>query len=87
MIFYPHKKDGLFSIHSGEWDKVNNQWENVETAHTIIGETADIYITRFSDSSTPYWDEMGRYEASYCLPLGIHKSRLIRWKETQLSLF
>ena len=85
MIIYKQHREGLFSIHSGKWGV--NGWEDVEEVHAIIGETRDHYITKIIESSIPYWDEMGRYEAHSCTPIGIHKSRFIRWMDTQLSLF
>lgn len=84
MILYKTIRKGVF-----------NGYVTLESGHTveqaviktIIGETNDSYITEIKESSTPYWDEMGKYEARYCMPLGIHKSRLINWAYMQLELF
>jgi hypothetical protein len=51
----------------------------------VIGETFDMYITTFRETSIPYWDQYGRYEASMCIPIGFHKSRL--FVSQQLELF
>lgn len=63
-------------------------WQFKEIETLVIGETDDTYIEYFKETSCGYWDELGRYTAHYCLPLGFHKSRLVRWREgVQLSLF
>jgi len=78
-------KMGIFSIDSGEWGE--DGWINVEEERMIIGETDLNYIEKLSPSSTPEWVGDEVIERKYILPLGPHKSRLVSWVDTQLSIF
>lgn len=80
MKLYTESRKAIFKIHKGEWD-------NVEEEVIVIGETDDGYITRIIETSIPYWDQYGRYEAHMCLPLCIHKSRFVKWCSIQMEIF
>jgi hypothetical protein len=84
MIIYLLPKKALFN---GYVTKDNGSTVEAIVEKLIIGETAYDYIERLMDTVIPYWDEMGRYEAWSTTPIGIHKSRLIKWIPTQLNLF
>lgn len=48
----------------------------------IIGK----YDTGYATQLKPYSDKLGS-DPTMLLPIGLHKSRLIRWKTNQLELF
>lgn len=52
----------------------------------VIGEDNSSFVTELKPSEHGEWDEK-RVLYKYILPLGFHKTRLIRWVDTQLSLF
>lgn len=92
-IPYKHPKLGVFSITGDKWvdnpERGYGGWEVIEREEYIIGESDDSYTTklvkhRICDTSAPNYNE------TVLLPLGIHKSRLIKWKTSpgdQLKLF
>lgn len=59
-------------------------WLQVEKETTVIGEDRDSYIEELRPVSDP-----NKYsnKKKYLLPLGFHKSRLIRWLPTQIEMF
>jgi hypothetical protein len=61
-------------------------WINEPREVLIIGETSDSYIYELRESSHGEWKDT-RILYKYTLPIGFHKSRLISWLNTQLSLF
>lgn len=87
MIIYKYPKKAIYRRTTNVYLS-GRGWQFEEIEATIIGETIEAYIEYFKETSCGYWDELGRYTAHYCLPIGFHKSRLVRWgKEVQLSLF
>ena len=85
MIRYKNPRIGVFSITTDEYGP--GGWVCVKEEYTIIGEHDEGYIYRFVYTSDPHSDEFGEYEPYWTFPIYIHKSRLIRWKDTQLTLF
>lgn len=79
---YDIPKIGLFSIHKGTWGE--NGWIDEEKERNIIGETDDCFITRLIQSDI---SEYGEDTHLVLLPIGIHKSRFIRWVAAQINLF
>ena len=84
QILYDYKpfdesKLGLFNA------SVGGKYKNEEIL--IIGETDLHYIFRLKKVTEGTWvDDKVIYE-TFILPIGIHKSRLIQWMPTQLSIF
>jgi hypothetical protein len=84
QILYDYKpfdesKLGLFNASLGGEYKIKEI--------LIIGETDLHYIFRLKKVSEDNWiDDKVIYE-TFILPIGIHKSRLIQWMPTQLSIF
>lgn len=81
---YAEPVAGLFGIDAGEWGV--NGWVVRNDLITIIGETEDTYVYRLLETGHGEWvgEEVIEYE--YVLPIGVHKSRLIRWEGIQLLL-
>lgn len=78
-IFRCEKPDGKYLLPGG--------WEKVMKEYLIIGETKTSYVSRLIPSETGYWVGNRRWTEKYILPVGIHKSRLVRWVTAQLRLF
>lgn len=85
-ILYDVPKDGLFRVETGEYD-LNGGWIRKEELMRIIGEDDTGFITEIRYSQLGIWDENGRRTIQCTIPVGVHKSRLVRWMPTQLSLF
>ena len=83
---YPFPRVAVYN-RPGEKYNLPGGWQDTPTDALVIGETEDEYVTKIMESETSYWDEYGRYNASYCYPFGFHKSRFIEWKEAQVALF
>lgn len=77
-IPYEVPKLGVFNITSGEY-KLPNGWLLNQDEILIIGETDDCYIAKLQPASHGEWvgEEVKKIE--YILPLGVHKSRLVKW--------
>ena len=83
---YENPKKGVFRIDTNEY-KLPGGWVQKEETHTIIGETKLWFIYRLQASGHGEWvgDKVVQWE--YILPIGIHKSRLVKWEDYQLELF
>lgn len=92
-IAYPSPKKALLFQSGNEYvfDKNNGYsgWSKVEKVEIIIGESDTSYITELKE-----YRECDTNDSDYgkmkLLPLGYHKSRLLKWLHTpgeQLSLF
>ncbi len=75
-----------YSSSGDEYDLEKGGWVNFPKTVLVIGETKDSYITKLSDAEHGEWIDK-RILYKYILPLGFHKTRLIKWEDTQLSLF
>lgn len=85
ITFYKPYRKALFN---GYIESASNGTIESKVEAVIIGETKDEYVTKIMETSTPMWDEMGKYNTESCYPLGFHKSRLIKWISSfQLNLF
>lgn len=73
VLMYEQPRKGLFSRH-GKWIK-GEGWASIPTESLIIGEDEISYVY-----------EIRKTEAGE-IALGWHKSRLIKWEATQLSIF
>lgn len=88
MLFYNEPRKVVYLSETGIYDIQNGGWQRKEVETTVIGEDNDSFIEHYKVMSCGYWDELGRYTAHYCTPMGFHKSRFVRWVDgVQLSLF
>jgi hypothetical protein len=62
-------------------------WKQKHEAYTIIGETDLHFIYRLQESGHGEWVGDKVIQHQYILPIGIHKSRLVKWMDQQLTLF
>ena len=82
---YDIPKRGVFSITTDEYV---NGWVCREEENLIIGETDDTFVTRLLKTGHGEWVGDVVIQTKYILPVGIHKSRLIKWLAgVQLTLF
>lgn len=78
-LFSVEKRNGIYSLTTGLEQEIKE--------YSIIGEDSTSYVYRLQPT-----DE-GRYVGNkivrkqFILPIGIHKSRLLKWKTSQLSMF
>lgn len=66
--------------------ELSKGWQTEERTVWVIGEDELLYVTELRMSEHVEWIKK-RVLYKYMLPSGFHKSRLIRWEATQLSLF
>jgi len=83
---YESAKRGLFLIETGEY-KLPGGWERALEENSIIGETDDTYVVRLLQSGHGEWVGDTVVQRSYTLPIGINKTRFVKWVNVQLSLF
>ena len=80
-FFRVEKPNGKYILPGG--------WEQIVEKHLIIGEDDTTYINGLQPYEEGRWigEEYVENYKQCILPIGIHKSRLIKWEPTQLSLF
>jgi len=78
-IFSCEKENGSYTIANG--------WEKEEVECLIIGEDNTSYIYQLKETGHGEWVGNQVIEQRYILPIGIHKSRLLKWTDNQLTLF
>lgn len=82
MIIYKEPRIGIFRIDNNKYDIENGGWQHDLKQYRIIGEADDIYIYEFRESTEirmKYNPNVPEYEATFCFPVGIHKTRLDHW--------
>lgn len=87
-INYKNPKKGVFSVpkKNGKY-LLGSGWETVEEDVLIIGEDDQLYVYELKESVQGYYFGKKVVTKKYVIPIGIHKSRLIRWHSCQLELF
>jgi len=83
---YAQPKPAIYN-HDTNVYKLPDGWLMDQREATIIGETDDCYITRLQPSEHGEWINGEVVKFEYILPIGIHKSRFVRWVELQGRLF
>jgi hypothetical protein len=83
---YDTPKKGVFNVETGEY-KLPIGWLQKEVECIIIGETDLHYVEELLPSSHGEWVGDVVVEHKYILPIGLHKSRLVKWIDSQLCLF
>lgn len=78
FLEYEVPKTGVFNITTDRYQSPGG-WVFKEEEHKIIGETEDIYVTRLQDGEHGEWVGDVVKQHKYVLPIGIHKSRFVRW--------
>ena len=61
-------------------------WKQKIQEFTIIGEDNEIYITEIRTCKWGEWINEKLVKRTYKIPVGVHKTRLIQWKDGQLIL-
>ena len=85
-IPYEYPKNGLFGITSDIY-KLPGGWVLVPEQYLIIGEDDHSFIYKIVKSGHGEWIGNKVMQLEYYLPIGLHKSRLIKWLPTQTILF
>ena len=87
--FRPYRKEriGVFLIEKIPAEYIiPDGWVREEAEATIIGETDDSYVYKLKPSEHNEWVGKEIATIKYILPLGIHKSRFVKWHSAQLQL-
>lgn len=83
---YDKPRKGVFLIETKEY-KLPGGWVRAQTEATVIGECDEVYVEYLKPTSHGEWVGNEVIQHEYILPLGFHKSRLVRWvDEPQLQL-
>lgn len=82
---YPIPKLGEFKITSDRYGE--NGWELDIKKAMIIGETASYYVTELRPLSFDEWVGNDVVTRQSIVHIGFHKSRFMKWIDTQLELF
>jgi len=67
------------AIYEQDTNKYKNGWVQKEVETTVIGEAKQTYVERLLESSSGEWVGDKVVTKEFILPLGFHKSRLVRW--------
>lgn len=78
-LFSVPKKGGKYNLYTG--------WENNIVKFQIIGEDSTSYVYELKEIEEGIWKGNKVIRKKFMLPIGIHKSRLVRWVTGQLELF
>lgn len=84
-VQYELPKQGVFRVETGEYGP--DGWVRIEEQSTIIGETSEHYVTRLSNGSVGMWEGDIVVQHDYVCHIGYHKSRFVKWVDSQLKLF
>lgn len=79
---YQFPMTGLFNITTDVYD---NGWKLSQEKKLIIGEDDDSYVYQLLNSGHGEWVGEKVIQHKYILPIGIHKSRLVKWVAGQLQ--
>lgn len=82
---YEQAKKGVFSITTDEY-KLPGGWVLKEEERIIIGETDDCFVEKLLESGHGEWIGDKVVQLNYTLPVGIHKSRFVKWLPTQIEI-
>ena len=80
---YDTPKTGIFQIlcPSGKYDPDQGGWKQIEVERKIIGEDDILYIEEIRTSVCGRWVGEEVIEETVQIPIGINKTRLVRWLE------
>jgi NOL1/NOP2/fmu family ribosome biogenesis protein len=87
FIKYDIPKNGLFEVLKPNGIYTNEGWETIQEQNLIIGETHFQYVYELREVEFEYWYEGLTYKSKCQIEISYHKSRLIKWLDTQLNLF
>lgn len=86
FIKYPDSVRVLYNMTGDEY-KLPGGWNKIPTETTVIGEDENLYVEEIRESVNHGQVSHLPKGAKYRFTVGFHKSRLIKWLPTQLSLF
>lgn len=82
---YDTPRVGVFKLPSDEY--ISGSWDHDEGECKIIGETDTCFIEREVPLSYGWWFGDTVKQINTIVQIGPHKSRLVKWIDTQLTLF
>lgn len=88
FIKYPTPRKGLFSVEKPNGEYIlPDGWEQELEEVLIIGEDNTCFVYNLKPSELGKWVGNEVIVEKFILPIGIHKSRLVKWTPVQLTLF
>jgi hypothetical protein len=85
MNIYNLPKIGIFRVETGDYDPLVG-WVQKEEKIKIIGEDTQTYISRTQPLNYGIYENGVVKQINTVIGIGPHKTRLVRWIETQLEL-
>lgn len=82
---YEIPRTGIFMQDNNIYSPING-WGYIEVTETIIGEDEHLYIYRWLTTDWGEWVNDQVITTWHHIPLGYHKSRLIKWVPTQIIM-
>ncbi|MEO7176734.1 MAG: hypothetical protein ABIV51_12510 [Saprospiraceae bacterium] len=82
---YPSPKIGIFSVDTNKY-QFPEGWVQRHERAVIIGEDDSCFVHRLKKSGHGEWVGEKVIKYKYILPIGYHKTRLVRWETGQLEL-
>jgi hypothetical protein len=86
FIKYITPREGLFLMTTSDY-KPGIGWAKHVEKKMIIGEDSTCYIERFQKFGYGEWEGDSVIQKNDLIGIGPHKTRLVRWLNSQLSLF
>lgn len=83
IVVFDEPKTGVFEIPDSSKPYNKDGWPQKLVDYTIIAESSLFYIYAFKAETTG----LNGKGIKYTIEIGVHKSRLKKWKGNQLSLF
>jgi hypothetical protein len=85
---YETPRVGLFNVpkERGKYNSLTG-WENNIIEVQIIGEDTTSYVYQLKETEQGKWVGNKVVKEHFILPLGIHKTRLIKWTSYQMTIF
>lgn len=84
-VQYTTPRVGLFAI-TGDKYELATGWQRIEKSLVIIGEDSTAYVEKLVETGHGEWVGETIVQYKYTLPVGVHKSRLIRWLDEPIQL-
>ena len=82
---YDTPKFGIFNITTDEY--TSKGWGLKQEKYKIIGEDDETFVYELLESGHGEWVGDKVIQKKYILPIGVHKSRFVKWTSGQLSIF
>jgi hypothetical protein len=87
LFLYEHPKNAIYRETTNEYDSARGGWISIEKQATVIGEDEHFYVTRTVNTCEYNFTPNDTIKGNFLYGIGFHKSRLVKFVETQLEMF